>query len=186
MIEVFKQIKTFPSDLTFTEGEAFSFTLTAQRTEEKESFKDIFDNEITKLNKPQANDGKSYKITVKKYMTEKGTPRFDFMTNWNNDVPMPFVTMVGEIQKETKGMYYMKLHGKGGRMSSCMCCGRKLTNKISMLYGLGPECGSHAYINPFDSEEELNACLDEVFAKIANVTWEGWVIKSAIKEMKEE
>ena len=71
--------------------------------------------------------GKSYKITVKKYMTEPATSTFDFQDKWNNGKPMPFCIMQGEVIKETRGMYYMRL-------------------------------------------------------KTDDITWEGWVIKSAIKE----
>ena len=54
--------------------------------------------------------GKSYKITVKKYMTEPATVSFDFQDKWNNGMPMPLVTMTGEVIKETRGMFYMRLH----------------------------------------------------------------------------
>ena len=54
-----------------------------------------------------------------------------------------------------------------------------------MLYGLGPECGQHAYINPFNSDEELEDYLAEVRSKISDITWSGWVIKSAIKNWEE-
>ena len=180
MQEIFNQIKAF-TGCDFVEGEQFEFTLEPN----------VVKNTVLETPKrddvvPSANDGKEYKIHVKKYMTEKGTPQFDFMTKWNNDVPMPFVIMSGTIEKETRGMYYMKLHGKAEKTSICMCCGRKLTHPVSMLYGLGPECGSHAYINPFDSEEELNQHIDEVYQKIADVKWEGWVIKSSIKTMEVE
>ena len=179
MKEIFNQIKAF-NGYDFTEGEQFEFTLEPTVTVKSAIAERPERHSLT----PTANDGKEYKIQVKKYMTEKATPQFDFMANWNNDIPMPFVIMSGVIEKETRGMYYMKLHGKAEKTSICMCCGRKLTHPVSMLYGLGPECGSHAYINPFDSEEELNAHIDEVYQKIADVKWEGWVIKSSIKSME--
>ena len=53
--------------------------------------------------------GKAYKITVKKYMTEPATANFDFQDKWNNGKPMPLCIMQGEVIKETRGMYYMKL-----------------------------------------------------------------------------
>lgn len=74
--------------------------------------------------------GKSYKITVKKYMTEPATSTFDFQDKWNEGNPMPLCIMQGEVIKETRGMYYMKL-------------------------------------------------------KTDDITWEGWVIKSAIKGWEE-
>ena len=130
--------------------------------------------------------GKTYKITVKKYMTEPATVSFDFQDKWNNGMPMPLVTMTGEVIKETRGMFYMRLHGKAEPTVKCICCGRTLKNKVSMLYGIGPECGKHFNINPFDSEEELNANFQELKNMISNITWEGWVIKKSITNFKEE
>lgn len=75
--------------------------------------------------------GNCYKITVKKYMTEPATVSFDFQDKWNNGMPMPLVTMTGEVLKETRGMVYMRLHN-------------------------------------------------------ADSKWEGWVIKKAITNFKEE
>lgn len=185
MQNIFNQIKSF-SDVSvqFVEGEPFEFTL-KPTVSSRHSVTTQVEPVHNRSDTPMTGDGKVYRVHVKKYMTEKGTLQFDFMTKWNNDVPMPFVIMSGTIEKETRGMYYMKLHGRAERTSVCMCCGKRLTNKISMLYGLGPECGHHAYINPFNSEEELNEHLDEVFKRISDVTWSGWVIKSAIKDMQE-
>lgn len=185
MKNVFSQIKAFDADsIQFKEGEHFNFTLQPQAITNKINNEPEESERVVDTPQPTAGDHIEYKIQVKKYMTEKATPQFDFMANWNNDVPMPFVIMSGTIEKETRGMYYMKLHGKAEKTSICMCCGRRLTHPVSMLYGLGPECGQHAYINPFDTEEELNACIDEVYKKIADVKWEGWVIKSSIKSME--
>lgn len=171
--------------MQFRDGESFTISIPARHSGQTAKFEDVLEKAERDLSVPTAGDNKEYKIHVKKYMTEKSSPQFDFMSNWNNDVPMPFVIMSGTIEKETRGMYYMKLHGRAEKTSVCICCGRKLTHPVSMLYGLGPECGSHAYINPFDSEEELMSCIDEVYQKISDVKWEGWIIKSAIKEMEE-
>lgn len=176
MKEIFNQIHRY-TEQTFEEGKPFEFTLNR---------KDSNDNKRLEPHKNVSNDkmevGNSYKITVKKYMTEPATSNFDFQDKWNNGIPMPFVIMRGEVIKETRGMYYMDLHAEAEQTSVCLCCGRPLKNKISMLYGLGPECGNHAYINPFDTEEELNEHLEEVKLKIREVKWSGWVIKSAIKK----
>lgn len=82
----------------------------------------------SKSERPESVSSNEYLITVKSYMTKKSSPGFDFMAQWNNDNPMPLITMVGTIEKETPGMVYMKLRG------------------------------------------EL----------VSTVTWEGWVIRSAI------
>ena len=126
-------------------------------------------------------------ITVKSYMTKKACPEFDFMAKWNNDKPMPLRTMVGTKVKETPGMVYMKLHGDILAETTCRCmkCGKTLTNPVSQYFGIGPECGSHNYVNPFESKEELQAAVDAYRLKLQNITWEGWIIKSAIIEQEE-
>lgn len=126
-------------------------------------------------------------ITVKQYMTKKSSPGFDFMSKWNNDIPMPLMTMVGTVEKETPGMVYMKLHGDMPvkSMEFCMKCGRQITNPVSKYFGMGPECGGHNYVNPFGSDtrllEEVNKYRTQYLQKI---TWEGWIIKSAITSCK--
>lgn len=128
-----------------------------------------------------------YKVTVKKYMTQKGSPSFDFMTKWNNDNPMPLRTMIGTVEKETRGMVYMKLHGDiyAEKICTCMKCGRALTNPVSQFFGIGPECGGHNYVNPFSSDVELKAAVSAYKMQLQNIKWEGWIIKSAIIEKEE-
>ena len=120
-----------------------------------------------------------YRITVKKYMTEPSSPSFDFMAKWNNDNPMPLRTMTGVIEKETKGMVYMRLHGQAEPVVRCMRCGRLLTNPISQHYGIGPECMSKlGFVCDIDD-------VDTIKKKLVDVVWTGWVIKSAITEKEE-
>lgn len=129
-------------------------------------------------------DAQQFRITVRQYMTKKSSPDFDFMAKWNHDNPMPLRTMTGEKIKETRGMVYMKLHGDiyAERICTCMRCGKKLTNPVSQYFGIGPECGGHNYVNPFNSDEELKEAVDAYKKELQNITWEGWVIKSAITE----
>ena len=122
-----------------------------------------------------------YKITVKKYMTEPASLSFDFMAKWNNNNPMPLRTMTGTIEKETKGMVYMKLHGQAEPVIKCMRCGRTLTNEVSRMYGIGPECITKV---PFIMDLDMND-VENIKKKLVDVTWEGWVIKSAITEKEE-
>lgn len=122
------------------------------------------------------NDETQYKITVKAYMTRKASPEFDFMARWNHDNPMPLRTMTGTIEKETKGMIYMKLHGQAEPVVRCMRCGRTLTNPISKHYGIGPECMSKLGFICDISD------VDTIKKKLVDVKWEGWVIKSSILE----
>lgn len=125
-----------------------------------------------------------YKITVRQYMTKPSTPEFNFMAQWNNNNPMPLRTMVGDIIQETRGMYFMRLHGDITERTTriCMKCGRELTNPVSQFFGIGPECGGHGYVNPFDTEEELQKAVEAYKKELNNITWTGWVIKSAITE----
>ena len=125
---------------------------------------------------------KIYRIQVRQYMTKPPVPEFDFHTVWNKGIAMPFRNMVGTKIKETKGMVYMKLwvEMEKGEMSHCMKCGRILTNNVSKYFGIGPECGGHGYNNPFDTDEELKEAMSTVKKQLSEITWEGWVIKSAI------
>lgn len=137
--------------------------------------------------KPQVIDTSEVRITVKKYMTEQATPQFDFMAKWNNNNPMPLRTMTGKVLKETRGMVQMELHGDiwAKKISVCMCCGRKLTNPVSQYFGIGPECGEHNYVNPFDSEDELKEAVDAYKKRLQEITWTGWIIRSSIISMEE-
>lgn len=138
---------------------------------------------VTEALKDDSNDTleheTEYQITVKKYMTMKATPDFDFMLKWNNDKPMPMRIMQGTVEKETKGMVYMKLHGLAKPTITCYCCGKELTNPISRHYGIGPICLSKLGIIR-DIEDVENIRED-----LVNITWEGWIIKSSITERKE-
>lgn len=129
----------------------------------------------------------SYRITVKPYMTKQATPQFDFMAKWNNDIPMPLMTMVGEKIKETNGMVYMDLHGDITTKitQQCLKCGKPITNDVSKYFGMGPKCGGHNYINPFNTEEELKSAVGEYRKKLQNIKWKGWMPKSAIIEQVE-
>ena len=111
-------------------------------------------------------------------MTQKATPDFDFMAKWNNDNPMPLRTMIGTAEKETRGMIYMKLHGFAKPTITCACCGKELTNPISRHYGIGPICLSKLGIAR--DIEDVSGISEE----LVNITWEGWIIKSAIIEQE--
>lgn len=148
----------------------------------------LHSNENTqKLMYPEASES-VFKITVKSYMTKHATPEFDFMAKWNNDNPMPLRTMVGTVEKETRGMVYMNLHGDltSKVVTHCLKCGRPITNPVSQYFGLGPECGNHNYVNPFETEEELKSAVEKYRREyLQNIKWSGWIIKSAILEQEE-
>ena len=127
----------------------------------------------------------SYIIKVRQYMTKPATEDFDFQAKWNNDIPMPLRIMKGRVLKETRGMVMMDCIAVPLKTDVCMRCGRPLTHPVSRLYGIGPECGGHAHINPFDTEEELFAALDKVKEQLSQIKWRGWIIKSAVEECQE-
>lgn len=124
----------------------------------------------------KTDDTEEQTITVKAYMTKPASPEFDFMSQWNNNVPMPMRTMQGVKLKETRGMVYMKLHGYGKATITCLCCGKELTNPISRHYGIGPVCLSKMGIHR--DIEDVSGITED----LAKLTWEGWIIKSAILE----
>lgn len=131
-------------------------------------------NKVTK-----AEGNTEYRITVKQYMTKPSEPGFDFMEKWNKNIPMPLRTMTGWIEKETRGMVYMHLHGVGEPVIRCMRCGKTLSAPISRHYGIGPECMNKLGIVA-DIED-----VENIKKQLVNVLWEGWIIKSAITEQEE-
>lgn len=177
MKEIFKQIHRFQS-MNFEDGKPFEFTLHGKR-------KEINTEDYICQPAKKMEIGKSYKITVKKYMTEPATVNFDFQDKWNNGNPMPLCIMRGEVIKETRGMYYMNLHGKAEPTYKCLVCGKTLTNPISKLYGIGPECSEKVGLIRIESEEEAKEKLKHIMEQIDDISWSGWVIKSAIKEWEE-
>lgn len=125
-----------------------------------------------------------YKIKVRQYMTKAPSAGFDFHTKWNNGTPMPMRIMVGKKLQETRGMVKMELWGQitDEVTHICMKCGRALTNPVSKFFGIGPECGGHNYVHPFDTDEELRAAVEEQNEKLKEIKWTGWIIRSAIEE----
>lgn len=126
-----------------------------------------------------SDDKKQYRITVKQYMTKPASPDFDFMKRWNKDIPMPMRMMEGTVEKETRGMVYMKLHGFARQTITCACCGKELTNPVSRYYGIGPICLAKLGI-----ARQIDD-IDNIKEDLAKIEWEGWVIKSAITEKEE-
>ena len=179
MKEIFKQIHRY-KEQDFEEGKPFEFNLDKST---KELNTEINDYTWTKVKKMEV--GKSYKITVKKYMTEPATSTFDFQDKWNNGKPMPLCIMQGEVIKETRGMFKMNLQGKAEPTSRCLVCGKTLTNPISKLYGIGPECSEKVGLIRIESEEEAKEKLKHIMEQIDDINWSGWVIKSSIKEWEE-
>jgi uncharacterized protein YlaI len=127
-------------------------------------------------------DEATYRIKVKPYMRNS---EFDFHDQWNAGIPMPHRIMEGKIIKETKGMYYMELTGVSKFHSSeCPVCGKKLTSKISIAMGIGPECGGHKYKTSM-SQQQIDSIVQKTQKEVQETTWSGWVIKKALQDMEE-
>lgn len=181
MKSIFSQIKRF-ENIALQEGEAFSFILpsiTHENTSNNEF--SVEDNKIYTTSEKMQINGR-YKVTVKKYMTEPSTSTFDFQDKWNNGIPMPLCVMQGTVIKETRGMVYMTLEGVAEQTCTCAVCGRKLDNPVSKLYGIGPECSAKIGLIRIESEEEAKEKYNEISSHLVNIKWQGWIIKSAIKE----
>lgn len=127
---------------------------------------------------------KEYKITVKTYMTKPDSVNFTFHSTWNEGKAMPFRIMYGKIINQTKNMIRMQLKAKITETGICLKCGKILTNEVSKLYGLGPECGQHYYINPL-SKEEFELHKQSIKNKLEEIKWEGWIPKVSIIDMEE-
>lgn len=126
--------------------------------------------------------GHEYIVKVKHWMTEfLEEDNSQFIQPWDRNTPMPFRVMRGRVLSETRGMLYMDLKACTLRTDYCMRCGKPLTHPVSKLYGLGPECGKHYYINPFNTEEELYESIQEVRRKLNNITWTGWIPKFGVE-----
>lgn len=156
------------------EGEEVSVVFRAVQKKREEKPLHISGNHMRK--------GHEYIIRVKRWMTEETTnDSFDFMRHWNKNIPMPMRVMRGRVLSETRGMLYMELRACPLKTDYCMRCGKPLSHPVSKLYGLGPECGGHYHINPFNTEEELQEAIKEVRQKLNNVTWTGWIAKSGVE-----
>lgn len=126
---------------------------------------------------------KEYKIEVKPWMLKKSTDSFKFMENFNHNTPMPLMIMyTGGMVDKINNRIRLNLHGdiKQRITTTCMGCGKALTNPISQYFGVGPICGCHNYINPFNTEEELNNAVRSYREKLVNTKWLGWIPLSAI------
>ena len=103
MKEIFEKIHRY-KEQDFQEGKPFEFTLDKATKELKTEIEDYTWKKASKMEV-----GKSYRINVKKYMTEPSTPNFDFQDKWNDGKPMPLCIMQGKVTKETRGMFHMEL-----------------------------------------------------------------------------
>ncbi len=96
------------------------------------------------------------------------------------------VWFVATTLKETPKAVYLYGHGttETTKMGICSNCGRVLTHPVSVLLGIGPECGQH--FHDWDvvggySEENIERLRNEV----RKVKIDTWIPKSCILELKD-
>jgi hypothetical protein len=124
---------------------------------------------VTKLIETQA---QKFRVKVRQFMTRRDAN------------PVPMREMMATVKRETGRAVLVTMKGFIAPSSHCLHCGRALTHPVSLLYGIGPICGGHFHINPLNSEEELQARYAEMCQQMENVTWEGWIPRSAIESMQ--
>jgi hypothetical protein len=83
------------------------------------------------------------------------------------------------IKHETEKAYLIKGHALATPTSTCRHCGRRLTHPVSVLYGIGPECGKHYHI-PQHPED-----VEAIRKMIEQIEYEGWIPKSAMEVFEE-
>lgn len=116
---------------------------------------------------------KEYKITVNQFLT-KPSDRYP------DRKPVPMRTMFGYMLKETERGVYVVMKAKPMPTTTCLVCNRKLTHPVSLLYGIGPECGKHYWRNP-GTDEDLEQYIEELRKRLDDIVWEGWLPKNYIK-----
>ncbi len=99
MKNLLKNITRNISSITpFNEG-VMEFTIVLDPVMQEKPIQSEFDG--LQLNK-------TYNLKVKDYMTRKATLNFNFMRQWNNNIPLPSTNISGKITKETKGMIFLE------------------------------------------------------------------------------
>lgn len=184
---MFELLKDYPGQLTINNKQYNS-------VEEAESdFKDYKGGITIVLNGVKSHkdtpkidcNEKVFQISVRRYMTNYS--KDFFLETWNDMGPMPFVTMIGIKLQETEKLVKMKLWADlcDGKITTCMCCGRPLSNPLSQYLGVGPECGASKHLKLLESGVNIQEVRKQFKEKLNEVTWEGWIIKSAITQVKE-
>lgn len=96
-----------------------------------------------------------------------------------NGLPNQFVACV---LRETARAVYVYGRGDGEEATSCVRCGRKLTHPVSVLTGIGPECGQHwwdeSVLGPYGFTEAHAEVLKRM---VQSVIVDGWIPRSTIE-----
>ncbi|MNV38662.1 hypothetical protein D3C71_1302240 [compost metagenome] len=97
--------------------------------------------------------------------------------SFNSGKPIPLLVMFGEIIKENDKSFLINVHGKPEPSSICFSCGAELTHPVSVLYGIGPDCGKHFHISPV---KDIMNHMDELKKKFSDIKWRGLVPKKSV------
>lgn len=113
-------------------------------------------------------------MKTKLYKISKGIAR-------EKGIPMIFAA--NELTRTTKALY---LYGRGSMearvFNVCMSCGRTLTHPVSVLAGIGPECGQHYWNWDFvGGYTEEN--LAKIKGAIENIKVDTWLPLYCIQEI---
>lgn len=111
---------------------------------------------------------REYKFNIRQFLTQRA------------ENPVPMRVMVGWIEKETEKGIYVHLKAKPMVTKTCLRCGRTLTHPASIHYGIGPECGKHFHMHPWNGTGLLEAYIAELQKNLEDVTYEGWLPKSGV------
>lgn len=96
------------------------------------------------------------------------------------------VWFVATTLKETGKAIYLYGHGttETKAMGICCNCGRTLTHPVSVLLGIGPECGQHFHDwNAVGGYTEEN--IERLKQAVRSITIDTWVPKTCILEVQE-
>jgi len=84
--------------------------------------------------------------------------------------------MAGVVTRETAKAIYFEGEGLATPTTRCRACGRALTHPVSVLYGIGPECGGHWHIAP----QGVDA-VEEIRKRIQAIRYAGWLPKRFVE-----
>ena len=96
----------------------------------------------------------------------------------SKEIPMIFI---GKILKETPKAVYIYGHGSAEtrKTGRCCMCGRKLTHPVSVILGIGPECGKHFWnwdaVGGYTPEN-----VERLKGKLQDITIDTWMPKSIV------
>lgn len=92
------------------------------------------------------------------------------------------VIFVAKILAQTEKAVYLYGHGTihSKKTGKCCACGRQLTHPVSVILGIGPECGKHYWNwDSIGGYDEKN--IEQVMTYLQSMKVDQWIPKSVIK-----